>query len=285
MVCPQCGGENVFTQAVSEVYSENRGFWGWVGWIFLSIFTFGLILIIPLLTNKTVTSKTRTQATCQTCGYRWIVSRPSVGNVSTAAETGMAIFYWVFAAGFLIAAFSNFFTYDLYDPTPGRIPSLILRALPGTGIAALFIFLGFRRFRLVKLAKEEFMLMADVRAREQAQQKAAPQPATPERVAVAGTSLALKERIAQYSEHKDFRLVGNKNDEMQAALFSASEGSEIILEQDPSGEKYFAGNIGYLPEGAKQFIGYYDACDILAIVKNIIKDDNGKYNAIVTLYK
>ncbi len=38
---------------------------------FCACCTFGLILIIPLITNSKTRSRTFTQAVCQTCGHRW----------------------------------------------------------------------------------------------------------------------------------------------------------------------------------------------------------------------
>ena len=73
MICPRCGGNNVTFQAVTEVKTKRRGCFGWFLWILLAICTFGLILIIPLLTNSKTKSKTRTEAICQTCGNRWRV--------------------------------------------------------------------------------------------------------------------------------------------------------------------------------------------------------------------
>lgn len=73
MICPKCNSQNVFVQAVTDVKTKHRGCLGWFIWIMLSMFTFGLILIIPLLTNSKTKSKTRTQAVCQDCGYRWKV--------------------------------------------------------------------------------------------------------------------------------------------------------------------------------------------------------------------
>ena len=73
MVCPKCRSANVVTQAVTNVKTKHRGCLGWLLWILLAIVTFGLILIIPLLTNTKVKSKTHTEAVCQNCGNRWRV--------------------------------------------------------------------------------------------------------------------------------------------------------------------------------------------------------------------
>lgn len=73
MVCPKCRSEIVDVYPVSYVKTKNRGCFGWALWIFLAIITCGLILIIPLITNSKTKTKVRTEATCQTCGYRWKV--------------------------------------------------------------------------------------------------------------------------------------------------------------------------------------------------------------------
>ena len=75
MICPRCGSNNVLVQAVSQVKTKNRGCLDWLGWMILAIFTFGLILIIPLLTNSTSNSKAHTEAVCQSCGHRWKVKK------------------------------------------------------------------------------------------------------------------------------------------------------------------------------------------------------------------
>jgi len=73
MTCSKCGSNNVNVQAVTEVKTKRRGCLGWLLWIILAVFTFGLILIIPLLTNSRTKSKTHTEAVCQNCGKRWKV--------------------------------------------------------------------------------------------------------------------------------------------------------------------------------------------------------------------
>ncbi|OGO11458.1 MAG: hypothetical protein A2Y53_00125 [Chloroflexi bacterium RBG_16_47_49] len=73
MKCPKCGSEKVVTQIVTKVDLKHRGCIGWCIWIALSICTFGLILIIPLLTNSKVKTNTVTKAVCQECGHSWKV--------------------------------------------------------------------------------------------------------------------------------------------------------------------------------------------------------------------
>jgi len=73
LVCPKCQGTNLRVQAVTETTTKRRGCFGWFLWILFAVCTLGLILIIPLLTNSKVKSKTHTEAVCQDCGYRWRV--------------------------------------------------------------------------------------------------------------------------------------------------------------------------------------------------------------------
>ena len=71
MVCRKCNSTNVLSHAVEKVKTTHRGCIGWAVWIFLAMATLGLILIIPLLTNKKVKSKTQIVSVCQNCGYSW----------------------------------------------------------------------------------------------------------------------------------------------------------------------------------------------------------------------
>ncbi|PKM63445.1 MAG: hypothetical protein CVU97_00465 [Firmicutes bacterium HGW-Firmicutes-21] len=73
MICPKCGSDRIFVQAVTKVKTTHRGCLGWFFWIILACLTLGLILIIPLLTNSKTKSKTHTEAICQNCGRRWRV--------------------------------------------------------------------------------------------------------------------------------------------------------------------------------------------------------------------
>ncbi|NLL92446.1 MAG: hypothetical protein GX222_08580 [Ruminococcaceae bacterium] len=71
MICPRCKSNRVTIQAVEKVKIKRRGPLRWFLWILLAIVTAGLILIIPLLTNSKVKSKTHTLAVCQNCGKSW----------------------------------------------------------------------------------------------------------------------------------------------------------------------------------------------------------------------
>ncbi len=69
--CKKCGSTNVVVQVVTDIKTKHRGCIGWALWILLAICTFGLILIIPLLTNSKTKSKNHSEAVCQNCGNRW----------------------------------------------------------------------------------------------------------------------------------------------------------------------------------------------------------------------
>ena len=73
MTCPKCSSQSVIVQAVTQTKIKHRGCLGWSLWILLAILTFGLILIIPALTNSKTKTKIHTMATCQNCGKRWRV--------------------------------------------------------------------------------------------------------------------------------------------------------------------------------------------------------------------
>ena len=71
--CPNCGSTNINVVPITHIKTKHRGCFMWLLWILLAICTCGLILIIPLITNSKVKSKTHTEALCQTCGNRWRV--------------------------------------------------------------------------------------------------------------------------------------------------------------------------------------------------------------------
>jgi predicted nucleic-acid-binding Zn-ribbon protein len=72
--CPKCGSENVKIQIVTETKTKRRGCIGWFFWILLVLCTFGLLIIIPLLTNSKVQSDTHKVAICQNCGRSWRIT-------------------------------------------------------------------------------------------------------------------------------------------------------------------------------------------------------------------
>jgi hypothetical protein len=73
MICPKCKSSDVKVQVCTDVRVKHRGCFGWLLWILLAVCTFGIILIIPLLTNSKVKSKNYTLAICQNCGNKWRV--------------------------------------------------------------------------------------------------------------------------------------------------------------------------------------------------------------------
>lgn len=71
--CPKCGSDNIIYSNETEVKTKRRGLFGWLWWGFLALITGGLILIIPLLTNSKVKSKSKIVGVCQNCGHKWSV--------------------------------------------------------------------------------------------------------------------------------------------------------------------------------------------------------------------
>lgn len=69
MNCPKCGSNNVRIDVLMDVKSYHRGCLGWLAWLFLAVFTFGLILIIPLFTNSKVRTNEKKVGICQNCGF------------------------------------------------------------------------------------------------------------------------------------------------------------------------------------------------------------------------
>ena len=76
MQCRKCKSENVSVQAVTTTKNKNHGFtyWLFIGWwleplmwIFLTI----PWLIIKIFKPRKMSSKTHSEAVCQSCGHRW----------------------------------------------------------------------------------------------------------------------------------------------------------------------------------------------------------------------
>lgn len=71
MKCKNCGSTNLIIVNEQNTYSTNRGLISWILWIILSIFTGGLILIIPLLTNRKTKSYNTQMVICKDCGHKY----------------------------------------------------------------------------------------------------------------------------------------------------------------------------------------------------------------------
>jgi len=69
MKCKKCGSTNVEVTAVTTV--KTRGILRWLLWILLAICTAGLLLLIPMFTNKKYMR--HYEALCQNCGRHWKV--------------------------------------------------------------------------------------------------------------------------------------------------------------------------------------------------------------------
>ena len=70
MKCNKCGSNNIQVINQTEIKTKHRGCLGWCLWILLAMCTFGLILIIPILTNSKVKSKNNTVVVCMNCGSK-----------------------------------------------------------------------------------------------------------------------------------------------------------------------------------------------------------------------
>lgn len=73
MKCKKCGSERIQMVAETKGKTKHRGCLGWFLWILLAICTFGLILIIPLITNSKTKITTKTKAICMDCGKEWYI--------------------------------------------------------------------------------------------------------------------------------------------------------------------------------------------------------------------
>lgn len=71
MKCKNCGSTNLIIINESNVHSKNRGLFRWLLWILLAICTCGLILIIPLLTNKKIKTSNCQMVICKDCGHKY----------------------------------------------------------------------------------------------------------------------------------------------------------------------------------------------------------------------
>ncbi len=77
MICPKCGSTNVNAQAVGITKTKKKGclYWLFIGW-WLE-FILWCFLTVPMIFAKLfggkgrVTTKVKTHAVCQNCGYTW----------------------------------------------------------------------------------------------------------------------------------------------------------------------------------------------------------------------
>ena len=65
LICPKCSGTDFHIENI--VKEKRRGCLMWSVWLFLGLCTFGLILIIPMFTNRK--RKNKTKFVCKKCGY------------------------------------------------------------------------------------------------------------------------------------------------------------------------------------------------------------------------
>lgn len=71
MKCNKCGSDMIQVVNDTNIKVKHRGCLSWILWILLAMCTFGLILIIPILTNSKIKSKSTTMAVCLNCGNKW----------------------------------------------------------------------------------------------------------------------------------------------------------------------------------------------------------------------
>jgi DNA-directed RNA polymerase subunit RPC12/RpoP len=74
LLCPQCGSNKVAINSYTDVTEKRRGCIAWGLWLLLACCTLGLAIIIPALTNTKKKSARVTEAVCQSCGHRWVLS-------------------------------------------------------------------------------------------------------------------------------------------------------------------------------------------------------------------
>lgn len=67
MTCKRCGSPNVKFSFVAE--QKRTSTLEILFWLVLAFFTYGLVLLIPLLAKSG--SKTEKYAVCQDCGHSW----------------------------------------------------------------------------------------------------------------------------------------------------------------------------------------------------------------------
>lgn len=105
---------------------------------------------------------------------------------------------------------------------------------------------------------------------------------------ISGISNEITLYIAFYGRKKDsfilreFKLVGNKNQELQDNILSCSVDDDVTFEYDYEKEQYLALSIieiGYAP---KSFNSFFEENErYIANIKDISENDNGKYEVMV----
>ena len=82
MICPNCSGENVNVQMVTENQLKNKHhsvwYWIFIGWWLHPILWVCLTLPMLLIKifapkDKKLTTKHKSMAVCQDCGHHWNV--------------------------------------------------------------------------------------------------------------------------------------------------------------------------------------------------------------------
>ena len=65
LICPNCGNTEWHIENI--VKEKRRGCFMWCVWLLLGVLTCGLILIIPMFTNRK--RKNKTKFVCKNCGF------------------------------------------------------------------------------------------------------------------------------------------------------------------------------------------------------------------------
>lgn len=84
------------------------------------------------------------------------------------------------------------------------------------------------------------------------------------------------QELEKNHETECYKLTGNRNSEMQDAIFLSTEGDELYYNWNYEKEKYET-DIGYFPESANQYLDN----DAPAYIYEIGEDDNGKRTVTV----
>lgn len=90
-----------------------------------------------------------------------------------------------------------------------------------------------------------------------------------------------------YKLSKEFKLVSNKNEEMQDEICGLSEGDEVNFESGFDSDKILVtsgAEIGYLSKSASEFVESIKGKDFCSLVDEISVDDNDKYSVKIIVY-
>lgn len=320
MVCPKCKSQNVITQAVSTVKTKRRGCLGWSIWLLLALFTMGLILIIPLLTNSKTKSKVRTQSVCQNCGYRWnskVAKNKKADNDSASLHNRVEPAIVpndspskvleenkpIATAPAKVNGFPLAYHYDNVDifvlpefeldftsiPLGSKV-ELVKEPTNEHDDKAVAVILDGSRIGYLYRGKRQDMandfidnnwpIISHIDSIDDEESKI-------------GVFLGFyKNKPSEFDKLKrsgkqchSFKLTGNANSEMQDSICVSSVGDEVTFYYEYDKEKFVAssiGDIGYVPASKTSLIE--DDKDYSAFIEDISENDNGKYVVTVSVF-